>query len=42
MNAEFERGIYAAGPFRMLLTIAWLVFPAFRLISKRIKTRPRE
>jgi hypothetical protein len=36
-----ERGIYAGGPFGILLTIGWLLFPVGRLISKRIKTRPR-
>jgi hypothetical protein len=38
----FERGIYAGGPFGILLTVAWLVFPVRRLIYKRIKTRPRD
>jgi hypothetical protein len=38
----FERGIYAGGPFGILLTVAWIVFPVGRLIFKRIKTRPRE
>jgi hypothetical protein len=38
----FERGIYAGGPFGILLTVAWLVFPVGRRIFKRIKTRPRD
>jgi hypothetical protein len=38
----FERGIYAGGPFGILLTVAWFAFPIFRLIYKRIKTRPRD
>jgi hypothetical protein len=38
----FERGIYAGGPFGILLTVAWLVFPVGRRIFKRIQTRPRD
>jgi hypothetical protein len=38
----FESGIYAGGPFGILLTVAWLAFPAGRLIFKRITTRPRD
>jgi hypothetical protein len=38
----FERGIFAGGPAGILLTVAWLVFPAARRIFKRIDTRPRE
>jgi hypothetical protein len=37
----FERGIYAGGPFGIVLTVSWLVFPVGRVIFKRIKTRPR-
>jgi hypothetical protein len=38
----FERGIYAGGPFGILLTIGWLVFPVCRVVFKRIKTRPQK
>jgi hypothetical protein len=38
----FERGLYAGGPFGILLTVSWLVFPVGRAIFKRIKTRPRD
>jgi hypothetical protein len=38
----YERGIYAGGPFGILLTVGWFVFPLGRLIFKRIKTRPRD
>jgi hypothetical protein len=38
----FERGIYAGGPFGLVLTVAWFAFPIFRLIFKRVKTRPRD
>jgi hypothetical protein len=37
-----ERGIYAGGPFGMLLTASWFAFPLCRIIYKRIRTRPRE
>jgi hypothetical protein len=38
----FERGIYAGGPAGILFTTGWLLFPVFRLIARRINTRPRE
>jgi hypothetical protein len=38
----FERGIYAGGPFGLLLTVGWFMFPLCRIIFKRIKTRPRD
>jgi hypothetical protein len=38
----YERGIFAGGPAGILLTVAWLLFPVARRISKRIDTRPRE
>jgi hypothetical protein len=28
----FERGLYAGGPFGILLTVSWLVFPVGRAI----------
>jgi hypothetical protein len=34
--------IHAGGPFGILLTVAWLVFPVGRPIYKRITTRPRD
>jgi protein-S-isoprenylcysteine O-methyltransferase Ste14 len=38
----FERGIYAGGPFGILLTVVWLVFPIGRRIFKRVRMRPRD
>jgi hypothetical protein len=38
----FERGIYAGGPFGIMLTVTWLMFPVGRLIFKRIQTRPQD
>lgn len=38
----FERGIYAGGPFGILLTVSWFTFPLGRLVYKSIKTRPRD
>jgi hypothetical protein len=35
----FERGIYAGGPFGILLTVTWFAFPLGRIIFKRINTR---
>jgi hypothetical protein len=37
----YERGIFALGPFGIVLTLSWLVFPVIRVIHKRAKTRPR-
>jgi hypothetical protein len=37
----YERGFCAGGPFGMIFTVGWLVFPVLWLISRRIKTRPR-